>query len=136
VRPKKGILAVVAALLLVAGMGLLGLGIDAGYFLIRKAEAQTAADAAALAALFEIAAAPDPLQDAGRQAAAWNGFVHGPRSQITLHHPPKTGRFRGDLLAVEAVIHDRSPTFFMRVAGFDSMTVAARSVARAREVVE
>lgn len=117
-------------------MGLLGLGIDAGYFLIRRAEAQTAADAAALAALFEIAAAPDQLQAAGRQAAAWNDFAHGPRSQVTLHHPPQSGRFRGDPLAVEAVIRDRSPTFFMRVAGFDSMAVTARSVARAREVVE
>ena len=55
-RDQRGITAVLVALTLVALIGFTGLGVDAGWWYTIKRQNQSAADAAALSAAYEIIA--------------------------------------------------------------------------------
>jgi hypothetical protein len=48
---------------------------------------------------------------------------------VTVNHPPASGFYSGDTRFVEVLITQPSPTYFMRVFGFNSVQVPARAVA-------
>jgi Flp pilus assembly protein TadG len=126
-KSEAGQVLILAALSLVVLMGLLGLGIDVGYLRHMRTKMQQAADAAALAGASELnygdwTAAAD--NDAGS-----NGFTNGSNgTTITVNDPPQYGGYAGNANAVEVIIQQPEPTFFMSVLGFTKVNVAARAV--------
>jgi hypothetical protein len=117
---------------LTALLAFLGLAIDVGYEQYLKIRMQTAADAAALGGARElVASGSSNLVSAARGDAATNGFTNGQSSvTVTVNNPPSTGYSTTDTSAVEVLISQTVPTFFMQVLGFSSGTVRARAVAR------
>lgn len=109
-----------------------GLAIDTGYLQTLKLRMQTAADAAALGGVQEMrmnGAANVPA--AGKGDAALNGFTDGVNGvAVTVKQPPVSGYYAGSATAVEAIITQNAGTFFMRLLGFSSISVSARSVAQ------
>lgn len=117
---------------LVGLLAFLGLAIDVGYEEYVKTRMQTAADAAALGGAQELrASGAANLAAVAKSDAAANGFTDGANSvSVTVNNPPAGGYSTSDPTAVEVVISQSVPTFFMGLLGFASGTVQARAVAR------
>src|SRR4051812_26988053 len=111
---------------------LVGLSIDTGHLHLTKVRMQTAADAGAIGAVqARKSDAAASATAAARASTAANGFTHGQNStSVTVNSPPSTGYYTADQAAVEVVIRQTVNTFFMGLAGFHTMDVAARAVAR------
>jgi hypothetical protein len=116
---------------LVVLLSFLGLGIDVGYQEYVKTRMQTAADAAAVGGAQELRASGSTnLVTAAKGDAAANGFTDGSNGvAITVNNPPATGYSTGNSSAVEVLISQNVPTFFMEMIGISSGTVRARAVA-------
>ena len=129
---RRGFVMVTMIVSLVILLAFLGLTVDVGYEQYLKVRMQTAADAAALGGARELAASgTSNLVSAAQGDAATNGFTNGQNSvTVTVNNPPSTGYSTTDGTAVEVLISQTVPTFFMQVLGFSSGTVRARSVAR------
>jgi Putative Flp pilus-assembly TadE/G-like len=135
-----------AAVALVALLGFAGLAVDMGMLRYEKRLQQTAADAAAVAAAQELPYSTNYAAP-GMQAAADNGFADNSGSAtctnnpntvgcvtVTLNNPPTSGPHAScstPCYYVEALVSVVQPTYFMRVFGTNSATVAARAVATA-----
>ncbi|HUB77367.1 MAG TPA: pilus assembly protein TadG-related protein [Bryobacteraceae bacterium] len=113
-------------------MAFLGLAIDVGFEQYMKVRMQAAADAAALGGARELAASGGAnLVPAARGDAATNGFTNGQNSvTVTVNNPPSSGYSTSNGTAVEVIITQTVPTFFMEIMGFSSGTVRARAVAQ------
>ena len=108
-----------------------GLGVDVGYLHYQKEQMQKAADSAALAGAAALAYASD-YHAAGINDATANGFANGSNGiTVAVHNPPTTANdpFLNNPDAVEAIVTQARPTFFMKVLGVGSVTVSARAVA-------
>jgi hypothetical protein len=129
---RRGFVMVTMMLCLVALVAFVGLAIDVGYEQYVKTCMQTAADAAALGGAQELrASGSGNLVSSAKADAAANGFTDGQNSVvITVNHPPSTGYSTTDSSAVEVLISQTVPTFFMQILGFASGTVQTRAVAR------
>lgn len=118
-----GAAAVIVALSLVVLLGIGALAVDIGYYLVQRGKAQTAADAAALAAASYL---PD---DTSRARAAATDFA-------TRNLPGSTTTFTdgGATNPNNAVVtvSVEVPTFFAQVFGIASVTAKARAVAEAK----
>jgi hypothetical protein len=116
---------------LVVLLSFLGLGIDVGYEEYVKTRMQTAADAAAVGGAQELRASGSAnLVTAAKGDAAANGFTDGSKGvAITVNNPPATGYSTGNSSAVEVLISQNVPTFFMELIGITSGKVQARAVA-------
>jgi hypothetical protein len=130
--PRRGFVLVTMMLSLVALLAFLGLAIDVGYQQWVKTAMQTAADAAALGGTQELrASGSSNLVSSAKADAAANGFTDGRNSvSITVNNPPATGYSTSDTSAVEVLISQSVPTFFMQMLGFYSGMVQVRAVAR------
>ena len=98
---------------------------------------QQAADAAAIAGDREIYSGNGsdsnltPVQNAALSDAAQNGFINGKNNaSVTVNAPPSVGAYQGDQTAVEIIVTQPKPTFFLRIFNISSVAVAARAVAR------
>ena len=129
---RRGFVMVTMVLSLAILIAFLGLSIDVGYEQYVKVRMQTAADAAALGGALELhASGSSNLVSSARGDAATNGFTNGVNSvTIAVNNPPATGYSTADSTAVEVIISQTVPTFFMEVLGIYSGTVKARAVAR------
>ncbi len=128
---RGGFVMVMMIVSLTALMAFLGLAIDVGYQQYIKVRMQTAADAAALGGARELAASgTSNLVSAAQGDAATNGFTNSQNSvTVTVNNPPATGYYTTDTTAVEVLIYQKVPTFFMQVLGFSSGNARARAVA-------
>jgi hypothetical protein len=117
---------------LVVVLAFLGLAIDVGYEQYVKTQMQAAADAAALGGALELkASGASNLVTSAKGDAAINGFTDGQNSvTVTVNNPPATGYSTSDSTAVEVLISQTVPTYFMQVLGFSSSNIQARAVAR------
>jgi Flp pilus assembly protein TadG len=118
----------VAVLLMMAG-----LGIDVGYLDYQKQLMQHAADAGASGSALAIISGSNYL-NAGRNDAAANGYTNGSDNvSVTVNYPPQTtgDPYYNNTSYVEVIVAQPRPTFFMRVAGYNSVNVRARAVASA-----
>jgi hypothetical protein len=131
-RKERGFVLVTMIVSLTVLLAFLGLAIDVGYQQYMKVRMQTAADAAALGGARELAASGSSnVVTAAQGDAATNGFANGQKSiTVTVHNPPSLGYSTSDSSAVEVLIAQPVPTFFMQVLGFSAGTVRARAVAR------
>ncbi|HWZ31623.1 MAG TPA: pilus assembly protein TadG-related protein [Bryobacteraceae bacterium] len=128
---EKGVLTIAFAFMAVVLIGFTGLAIDVGYLQWQKRGIQGAADAAAMGALREMERNQTDLAAAGQNDAAMNGFVNGQNNTtITINNPPTSGSYSGNVVAVEAIVTKRVPTFFMMIFGQTGVNVSARAVAR------
>jgi hypothetical protein len=113
-------------------LALVGLAIDGGHLQLVKVRMQTAADAAAVAAVNELkAAGAAGVSAAALAGAAANGFTDGrDQVEVAVHSPPSSGYYTGDATAAEVTVRQNVATFFMGLVGFARMDVRARAVAR------
>jgi hypothetical protein len=113
---------------LVALMGMIGVVADFSFMQHQRNMMQTAADSAAMAGAAELTYGDQVT--AGKADAASNGYTDGASSvTVAINNPPTSGPNTSNAGYVEAIVSKPEPTFFMRVLGFSTMTVAARAVA-------
>ena len=139
-RPRRGTVAVLAALCLIGVLGFAALSLDGALLHQDRRAAQAAADAAALAAagnLFANWRANQGLDPAGAAAnealaaAAANGFTNdGVNSTVTVNIPPLNGDHVGQAGYIEVIIEQFQQRSFSAIWGSDPITVEARAVAR------
>lgn len=112
-----------------------GLSIDMGYLRYEKRRLQMAADSAAIAganSCKESSGCEASYITEGQTSAAYNGFDHtSPQTTVAINNPPQSGPHSSTTDAVEAIITQNVPTFFMKIFGpsFSSFPVTARAVA-------
>lgn len=131
-RDEKGQMLVFTALTMTALLGFLALATDVGTLFRAKRQLQIAADAAATAAAMDILYGQTNTQattDAD-DAAANNGATTASGAVITVNLPPLSGFHKSPGYA-EVSITQPNPTFFMKLFGISSMSIAARAVAGA-----
>ncbi len=131
VRDERG-----AALILASGMmvllpGFMGLGLDVASIYQHRRVLQTSADAGALGGGTEVYRGHASLiASAALSATAENGHAHGADGvTVIVNHPPLSGFHAGDLDAVEVLVTQPSPTYFMRLFGWTSVQIPSRAVA-------
>ncbi len=133
-RGQVIVLVVIALAVLVA---IVGLAIDVGYAWRVRLKMQSAADAAAVAGADALFMGGGVSSSSVAQAVATqNGFTDGAGTPInsnsvtvTVNNPPASGPNTANSNAVEVIISQAQPTYFLATAGFTSFDVAARAVA-------
>lgn len=130
-RTERGYTLVFVAMGLLVLMGSAGICFDVGYLEDTQRQMQTAADAAATAGAQEIVRGDfSGLASAAQVGATSNGFTNGTSNiTVTINNPPLSGYYAGNTDAVEAIITQAAPTFFMRAFNISTATVYARAVA-------
>src|SRR6516162_8074207 len=139
-HPRRGTVAVLAALGLIGILGFAALSLDAALLHQDRRGAQAAADSAALAAagsLFANYRANQGLDSAGAAAnealaaAAANGFTNdGVNSTVTVNIPPLSGDHVGQAGYVEVIVLQFQQRAFSAIWARDPVPVKARAVAR------
>ena len=128
-RSDSGQIVVLTTIALVVLLAMAGVAVDLGMLWTQRREMQTAADAAAIAGVLEI------KNQGSVRSAAWsdssqNGFTNGANGvTVTVNNPPATGSYVSDPTAVEVIIQQPEPTYFLPVIGVTSVPVRARAVA-------
>ena len=96
-----------------------GLAADVGYLEWQRLRAQAAADAAAAGAMFQLRQGANnaAITSAAQADAALNGFTNGvSNATVTVNHPPLNGSLAGNSSAVEVIVQQTVPTFFLSLA--------------------
>jgi len=142
-KKKKGIIAVIVAVCLIAILGITALAIDGGILVDDARTAQTAADAAALAAGTELynnwATNKGVDKDGKARASALltanaNGFNNdGITSTVTVNIPPASGIFAGKSGYAEVIITYNQTRGFSAIFGSGTVPVQGRCVARGKK---
>jgi uncharacterized membrane protein len=137
-RPSKarerGYILLTTGVSLTVLLGFLGLTVDVGYLQFQKRRIQSAADAAAAGAAFQLAshASHDTAKTEGLYDSKKNGFEDAVNGvTVTINIPPTTGNYTTNNYAAEAIVRQANPTYFMNLFNISSVTVAARSVVTA-----
>ena len=131
-KSECGQVLVVTSLSMLVLLGLMGLALDTGMLFRAKRTQQIAADAAAVAGALDFRYNADvgSAIAAGRAAAATNGFTNGANGvSVSINIPPKYGETKGLSGYIEAIVQYPSPTYFMRLLGFNSIVLDSRAVA-------
>src|ERR1051326_5191317 len=131
---ERGFILIAGTLMILVCVLFLGVGFDAGYLEYQKRRMQTAADAAAVGAALESQKGSNSATaiSAGQSDSALNGFTDGTNTTtVTINNPPSSGNYTSANYAYEAIVSQPQQTFFMKLFGVDTVTVKARSVARA-----
>jgi len=113
-------------------LGVASLAIDLGFWRYQQRVEQTAADAAAIAAVIEEGYSPvlSDVTSAARTASSANGFTDSTaNTTVTVNKPPLTGNYTADGTAVEVVVNKQQPAFFGGIFGISSQHITARAVA-------
>lgn len=127
-KDESGQTIVMLALCMAVMLGFVALATDAGMLFHTKRQAQTAADAAAIAAVQQ-SVYGDPVTAADMDASK-NGFTNGKDgTTVTVGNPPTDGPLAGKQGYIEVTVTRQEPTYFMRIFGRNSMNVTARAVA-------
>ena len=127
-KDESGGVLIYTALSSAVMLGFVGLAVDVASWYSAKRDMQSAADAAAMAGVLELArgATTTEIQTRAKDAAQLNGYVSG---EVTINNPPLAGDYIGNAAFVEAVVAQDQPGFFSAMAYPGDMTVTARAVA-------
>src|SRR6266436_6765493 len=110
-----------------------GLAVDVGQFWSARRQMQTAADAAAIAgaSALRFSGSPSAAADAVASTDGFKDVSLDPSSTVTVtvNNPPVSGAYHGNATYVEVIVSQPQPTYFLRVLGYSSIGVSARSVA-------
>jgi len=131
-RGERGQLLPIFALMLVVIMGMAALGVDVGYWRYQQRLAQSAADAAAIAAADELNY--PSLADwnaAAKNDAAANGFTDngGVSVSVTADSPPTSGAYLGNVNAVQVSVSQKQPVYFGAAFGLTPKWIGATATA-------
>jgi putative Tad-like protein involved in Flp pilus assembly len=127
-RLDSGQVFVLTAMALTVLVGFASMTLDVGFLWNLRRKAQTAADAAAIGGMLGLASGS--VAAAALNDAAQNGFPNGVNNTtVTVNNPPASGNYRGDPNAVEVIVTQGAPSFFLRMFGFKTVPVTARAVA-------
>src|SRR5260370_26060501 len=141
-KRRRGSVAVLVSLLLVALVGMAALTLDGGLMQDNKRRAQASADAAAMAAATTLfinytsisQTTPDPSAAAVKAALAsalQTSFANdGTNSTVTVNIPPKSGPFTGMLSYAQVIIIFNQPRYFSTVYGSQRLPLKARAGSR------
>ncbi len=128
-RDRRGVILIAVTGMIFVLLAFVGLAFDVGYMQWSRRRAQTAADAAALSGAWAVQLG-SPVTTAGKSASAVNGFTDATDNvTVTIRNPPSSGSYMGNSSAVEAMVSQDPPSYFMRVLGYDTLPVRARAVA-------
>jgi hypothetical protein len=121
---ERGSVTLVAAVSMVGLIGFTGMAIDVGYLQWSQVRIQDAADSAAQAALIELENGNTDWKVAGQNSAAMNGFTNGANGvTVSINNPPTTGSMKGNTSALEAIVTQATPTFFMQMLNTRSVAI-------------
>jgi Flp pilus assembly protein TadG len=118
-------------------MGISALAVDVGNLWTTRRLMQNAADAAAMAGADEIAIGGTKSQvtSAARAASAQNGFTDNTSTTassshvaVTVYEPPQSGPYATNPNAVQVVVSQTQPTYFIRVLGWQNVPVSTVAV--------
>ncbi len=109
-------------------LGMVGLSVDLGYWYQSKRDMQSAADAAAMSAVLELArdATQAEIETRARQMALLNGY---PGTDVAINFPPDSVVFGGTNNDIEAVVSQDQPGFISGIVYSGDMPIMARAVA-------
>jgi hypothetical protein len=125
---ERGSVAIVVAGSIVALLGFTGMAVDVGYLQWTRIRIQDAADAAVQTALIEAENGYSDWATAGRTSASLNGFTNGVNGvTVTLNSPPTSGTMAGQANAIEAIVTQSTPTYFMQMFNLSSVSIAGRA---------
>ena len=130
-KDERGTIIIIFALSLPVVLGVVGLAVDVTNWYLSKREAQTAADAAALAGAYAYyqTNSQSTALSAAENAATQNLFTSGTVQTVTPSIPPSSGDYAGDTSAVEVVISEIQNSYFASLIFSETTTVRARAVA-------
>jgi Flp pilus assembly protein TadG len=130
-RDESGNVLVLVALCMTVLMGFTALAVDVGLMFRAKRELQTVADAAATAGALEYynTNSGAGVSTASAAAATANGVTNGVGGAVVTVTSPVTSGAHTGPGTVEVDVGQPNPTFFMKVFGRSTMTVAAKAVA-------
>jgi len=127
----RGYVFVTTSICAVVLVEFVGLAADVGYLQWQRLRAQSAADAAVAGAMFQLQQGANnaAITSAAQADASLNGFTNGvSNTTVTANHPPVSGSLAGNSAAVEVIVQQTVPTFFLSVVGQSQAGVAARAV--------
>jgi len=125
------------SLALAALMGISALAVDVGELWTTRRLMQNAADAAAMAGADEVAIDGSKTQvvAAAKAASAQNGFTDGSSTlassskvSVAVYDPPQSGPYATNSNAVQVVVSQTQPTYFIRVLGWQNVPVSTAAV--------
>jgi len=129
---QRGAILPIMALLLVVLLGVAGFAVDLGWLFWNSIEIQHGADAAALGGVVYVADDPSLAGAEGRAAAASNGYVDttvGGPDTVELIDFSQDPSAVANVFQLRATITHEVPTFFIKVFGIDSLSIARTAVA-------
>lgn len=131
---EKGQILAGTAIAMVAMLALAALALDGSLAFETRRRAQTAADAAAVAAAVELkkGGSDSDAIATGRKQAKRNGFENGVNGvSVTIHNPPTSGEYAGNDDYVEAIVNETRNSMLLRAlkGGFNTTTAGGRAVA-------
>lgn len=129
----RGAAAIVVGLSLAVLVGMVGFGVEVGSWYATKRHNQTAADAAALGAAYNMykTGNADHVQNSAETDAALNGVEGSDDITITAVSPPASGNYVGKTSAVEVTIVERPALLFTSFLG-SAVDLGVRSVAEVK----
>lgn len=129
-KDDRGVVAILTALLLPVVVGMVALAVEVGSWYAVKREMQSAADAAALGAAFELSRNNAAgMAAAANLDAARNGFSPANNVVVTVNNPPLSGPRIGNANAVEAILSQPQTLLFADLFLQSGVSVTARGVA-------
>jgi len=142
-QKRRGIVAVLVAVCLVAILSITAIAIDGGMLMEDRRSVQAAADGAALAAasqLYDDWTANKGLDNNGKASAtafltaSANGYTNdGVKSVVTVNIPPTTGDYIGQPGYAEVRIKYNQKRGFSRIFATSDVPVNGRAIARGRK---
>ena len=130
-RNQDGAVAVVFALTLTMMLGLVALGVEVVFVLLKQREMQAAASNAALASAAAMSSGATDLAVEAQAIAASAGFVNGVSgAAVTVNNPPASGSYVGSDGAVEVIVSQPQSLAITALFGSASWPVSARAVAK------
>ena len=137
-KDEAGVVIIIFALLLPIIIGFVGLGVESSLWFSSRRQLQSAADAAAIAAAYEIrsgSGSSSILSNATTEATR-NGYDSGNSDTLALNMPPTTGTYTASATAVEVLLTKPVALLFSKVFIDDDVVVNARAVATLKKSSE
>lgn len=128
-RQDRGAIAIMFALMLPVIVGFIGLGVEVGMWYKERRDIQTAADAAALSAMFEKdgGGTAAEIETAATADATRNGY-DAATDTITINNPPLSGPNTGDSAFIEVIITRQLTTLLSQIVLDTAPSAYARAV--------
>jgi hypothetical protein len=133
-RGERGFVLISVTALLIGLTAFLGLAFDIGELQWTRRRLQVAADSAADAGTREILAGSSlsTAVSAAKADAVLNGFTDGSAGvTVTINNPPTSGYDTTNSSAVEAIVSQNVPVYFLAIFGKSTAPVHARAVSKA-----